>query len=106
MFLHLGGDIVVKTKTIIAIMDLETSSVSKITKEFLKIATKEDNVININTYELPKSYVICEENGEKKVYVSDGFVISKNLSVNMIVTVDQEFRYSAHNPVLLEVTLK
>ena len=43
---------------------------------------------------------------EKKVYVSDGFVISKNLSVNMLVTVDQEFRYSAHNPVLLEVTLK
>ena len=70
MFLHLGGDIVVKTKTIIAIMDMETSSVSKITKKFLKIATKEDNVININTYELPKSYVICEENGEKKVYVS------------------------------------
>lgn len=43
---------------------------------------------------------------EKKVYVSDGFVISKNLSVNMLVTVDQEFRFSAHNPVLLEVTLK
>ena len=35
-----------------------------------EIATKEDNVININTYELPKSYVICEENGKMTVYVS------------------------------------
>lgn len=43
---------------------------------------------------------------EEQVYVSDGFVISKNLSVNMVVTVDQEFRYSSHNPVLLDVTFK
>ncbi len=70
MFLHLGGDVVVKTKTIVAIMDLETSSVSKITKEFLKIITKQNSVVNINTYDLPKSYVICEENGKITVYVS------------------------------------
>ena len=70
MFLHLGGDTLVKTKTIVAIMDLETSSVSKITKEFLKKVTKQNNVVNINTYDLPKSYVICEENGKMTVYVS------------------------------------
>lgn len=46
------------------------------------------------------------ESEQKQVYVSDGFVISKNLSVNMVVTVDQEFRYSAHNPVLLDVSFK
>ena len=70
MFLHLGGDVVINTKSIVAIMDLETSSVSKITREFLKIATKNNDVININSYELPKSYVICEEKGRKTVYVS------------------------------------
>ena len=70
MFLHLGGDVVVKSKTIVAIMDLETSSVSKITREFLKKVTQNDNVININTFELPKSYVICEEKGKIIVYVS------------------------------------
>lgn len=70
MFLHLGGDIVINTKSIVAIMDLETSSVSKITREFLKKITKNNNVININSLELPKSYVICEENGKITVYVS------------------------------------
>lgn len=70
MFLHLGGDVVVKSKTIVAIMDLETSSVSKITREFLKKATQNENVININTFELPKSYVICEEKGKITVFVS------------------------------------
>ncbi len=43
---------------------------------------------------------------EKQLYVADGYILSKNLDVNMIASVDQEFRYSAHNPVLLTVTLK
>lgn len=46
------------------------------------------------------------ESEQRQVYVSDGYILSSNLQINMIVTVDQEFRYSAHNPVLLEVTLK
>ena len=43
---------------------------------------------------------------EKQVYVSDGFLVSPNLEVSMVVTVDQEFRYSSNNPVLLEVKPK
>jgi len=35
MFLHLGSDVCINSKNIIAVMDLETTSVSKITKEFL-----------------------------------------------------------------------
>jgi len=69
MYLHLGEDISVKIKSIVAIMDLETTSVSKITKEFLKIAQKCDSVINVND-ELPKSYVIVNEKNETKVYIS------------------------------------
>ena len=38
MFLHIGGDYVVSLRNIIAIMDLETTTISKDTKEFLKIA--------------------------------------------------------------------
>lgn len=70
MFLHLGADVVINKKYIVAIMDLETTSVSKITKEYLKKATKENRVINISSEDLPKSYVITNENGEKKIYVS------------------------------------
>ncbi len=43
---------------------------------------------------------------EKQTYVADGFVLSPNLELKMVVTVDQEFRYSAHNPVLLKVKFK
>lgn len=70
MFLHLGADITVSKKNIIAIMDLDNTSTSKITREYLKKATDEGRVININTEELPKSYIITEEDGERKLYVS------------------------------------
>lgn len=70
MFLHLGADIIINTKYIVAIMDLDTTSVSKITKEFLKKSTEKNCVINVSQIDLPKSYVLTDENGKKKVYVS------------------------------------
>lgn len=70
MFLHLGGDVVVKEKNIIAIMDMDTSSFSKITREYLKNAEKSNSVINVSFEDLPKSYVVCCENNERKVYIS------------------------------------
>ena len=41
MFLHLGGDTVVSMKDVIAIFDLENTSISKITREFLHVAEEE-----------------------------------------------------------------
>ena len=69
MYIHLGGNIEVRKKTIVAIFDLDNTSTSKITKEFLKIAQRGDCVINVNE-ELPKSYVIVNEKDETKVYIS------------------------------------
>lgn len=69
MYLHLGGDVSVNIKNIVAIMDLETTSVSKITKEFLTFVQKNNSVINVND-DLPKSYVITFDEKETKVYVS------------------------------------
>ncbi len=71
MFLHLGGDISVNEKNITAVMDLETTSVSKITKEYLSRAEKRKEVINISDADLPKSYVITvDPQGVRKVYIS------------------------------------
>jgi len=70
MFLHLGADIVVKKDDIIAIMDMETSSLSKITKEFLKNEERSGNVINVDVENLPKSYVLVDDKKEKKLYIS------------------------------------
>lgn len=70
MYLHLGGDIVVNIKNIISIMDMENTSVSKITREYLSNAEKNKRVINVNFEELPKSYIITKEKNEIKVYIS------------------------------------
>ena len=69
MYLHLGGDVCVRTKDIVAVMDMETSSTSKITREFLKITQKNSEVVSVNE-DLPKSYVIVNTNGRTTVYIS------------------------------------
>ena len=70
MFLHIGGDYTIHTKNIIAIMDLDTSTVSKISREFLDKVQREDAVITVSEEDLPKSYIICEEDGNTTVYIS------------------------------------
>lgn len=51
---------------------------------------------------LDKPYDGDRENAQ--LYVIDGFIVSDNLKVNLIQTVDLNFQYSDHNPVLLQVT--
>ena len=69
MFLHLGQETVVDTKNIIGIFDMDTSTVSKFSRNFLNLAQKQGKVINVS-YELPKSFVVCNEKGKIKVYIS------------------------------------
>ena len=69
MYLHLGQDVVIPSRTIIGIFDIENTSISKITKEFLSSEEKQHHVINVSM-ELPKSFVICREQGENIVYIS------------------------------------
>lgn len=69
MYLHLGENTVVRTDSIIGIFDMDTSTISKWTKDYLSNATKTKRVINVSM-ELPKSFVVCNENNEIKVYVS------------------------------------
>ena len=69
MYLHLGENTVVRTDSIIGIFDMDTSTISKWIKDYLSNATKNKRVINVSM-ELPKSFVVCNENNEIKVYVS------------------------------------
>ena len=69
MYLHLGEEASVREKEIIGVFDIENTSVSKHTKEFLSSAEKNHNVEYVN-FEMPKSFIVCENNGEKKVYIS------------------------------------
>lgn len=69
MYLHLGQDTVVKYDSIVGIFDMDTSTVSKFTRDFLNTAEKQGTVVNVS-YELPKSFVVCNENGNLKIYIS------------------------------------
>lgn len=69
MFLHIGGDVVLPVKSIIAIMDIESTTVSKDTKEFLKIAEEEGFIESISN-DLPKSFIITESDKKSKIYLS------------------------------------
>ena len=72
MYLHLGQDIVVRSSDIIGIFDIENTSVSKSTKEYLGEQEKRRRVVNVST-ELPKSFIVCSDEknrGEIVVYSS------------------------------------
>ncbi len=69
MYVHLGGDTVILQRDIVAIFDLELTSISKITREFLHVAEEEGFVVNVSD-DLPKSYVLAENDNESKVYIS------------------------------------
>ena len=69
MYLHLGGDTVIRTENVVGIFDLENSSVSRHTKNYLSKVTKDKKVVNVS-FELPKSFIVCLEDGEERVYIS------------------------------------
>ena len=70
MFLHLGNNYLVNTKDVIGIFDIENTSVSANTKEFLNFAAKNRRVVNC-TYEMPKSFVVClDKDFTETVYIS------------------------------------
>lgn len=69
MYLHLGQDTVILTENIIGIFDLDACTISKKTRNYLAQAEKSKSVVNVS-YELPKSFIVCQNDGEKTVYIS------------------------------------
>lgn len=70
MYLHLGQDKVVNMDEIIGIFDLDTSTVSKSTRDYLAKAEKYGCVTNVCT-DLPKSFIVCiDRDGKTHVYIS------------------------------------
>lgn len=70
MFLHIGNEKVISKKNIVGIFDIEKTSVSKNTKDFLNNAGKQ-NRVNYVSFDMPKSFVVClDENFNETVYIS------------------------------------
>ena len=70
MYLHLGMDKVITFDEIIGIFDLDTTTVSKSTRNYLAMVEKAGKVENVCT-DLPKSFIVCiDKNGNERVYIS------------------------------------
>jgi hypothetical protein len=69
MYLHLGQSVVVPMTTVVGVFDLDNTTGSHLTRAFLKDAEKAGRVINV-AEDLPKSFVVCEDDGRITVYLS------------------------------------
>ena len=78
MYLHAGADTVIKTKSIVAVFDLDYASQNKDTHDFLKRAEKEKRLINV-TAELPKAFILTNDG---KVYLTQ---LSSQTLINRIL---------------------
>lgn len=59
MYLHIGNETVLKHEGIIGIFDIETSSVSRITRDYLSAAQNAGDIVNV-TNDLPKSFIVYD----------------------------------------------
>ena len=68
MYLSIGNDMAVRDGSIIGIFDLDNTSTSRRTREFLDRAEREGQVVPCD--ELPKSFVLTREYGFDRVYLA------------------------------------
>ena len=68
MYLNIGNDMAVRDRNIIGIFDMDNTSTSKRTREFLSNAEKEGQVVPCD--DLPKSFVLTAEYGMNRIYLT------------------------------------
>jgi len=68
MYLPIGNDMAVREKSIIGIFDMDNTSTSKRTREFLTRAEHMGEVVPCD--DLPKSFVLTAEYGLSRVYLT------------------------------------
>lgn len=68
MYLHVGNGKSVKKKNVIGIFDLDTATVSKITRELLN-AKERKGQVEYDYSDLPRSFVLTDE-GDGKIILS------------------------------------
>lgn len=68
-YLNIGGGSVVRRSTIVAVCDIDNTTCSRATRELLAVSEKNGEVINA-AEDLPRSFILCEEDGERRVWLS------------------------------------
>ncbi len=69
MYLHIGNGKSIKTDSVVGIFDLDTATVSKITKKYISKKNKEGKV-EYTDYDLPRAFILCADGKEDSVKLS------------------------------------
>ena len=79
MYLSIGNDMAVRENSIIGIFDMDNTSTSKRTREFLNKAEKDGLIIPCD--DLPKSYILTAEYGLNRVHLTslNSYTLEKRL---------------------------
>lgn len=71
MYIHIGADEVIRARELIGVFDIERTSVSKDTREYLSAAGKQGRVVYVSDG-MPKSFVVCmDKDLNETVYVTN-----------------------------------
>ncbi|MBO5317709.1 MAG: DUF370 domain-containing protein [Oscillospiraceae bacterium] len=68
MYLPIGNDMSVRSSAVVGIFDMDNTTTSKRTRDFLLKAQKEGQLVSCD--DLPKSYIVTVEYGMTRVYES------------------------------------
>ncbi len=69
VYLSIGNDMAVRDKSIIGIFDLDNTSTSKKTREFLERSEKDGEVVPCD--DLPKAFILTSEYGFSRVRLTE-----------------------------------
>ena len=68
MYLSIGNDFAVRDSSVIGIFDMDNTSTSKRTKDFLRQAERKGQVVPCD--DLPKAFLLTAEYGLNRVYLT------------------------------------
>lgn len=69
MYIDIGGDMAVREQCILGIFDLDNTSWSRHTRDFLKRAEENGTVISVCN-DIPKAFVLTEEYNMERIYLT------------------------------------
>lgn len=81
-YLYIGKNVVIPEKNIVGIFDLENTSQSHITRDFLAKSERRGQVITV-TDDIPRTFVVCSSDKQKEtVYLSQMSTVYLSRQIN------------------------
>jgi hypothetical protein len=69
IYMNIGGGNVIRRSSIVAVCDIDNTTCSRATRGLLAASEKNGEVINA-AEDLPRSFILCEEGGKRRVWLS------------------------------------